>query len=177
MIEEERKGDWIRVFSGKQFWTIDPREEDVDIIDIAHGLSLQCRYTGQCNRFYSVAEHSCHMFDKCSNPNRLWALLHDASEAYISDINRPTKPYLTNYYELENRIMKVICERFDLVPDMPHEVRMLDNAILVDEMLQNLSVPWQTKIEPLGVTLQYWSPEQAEKEFLERFKRGMMETI
>jgi hypothetical protein len=50
-------GNWIQTFTGRQYWPLDPREGDVYIEDIAHALSLQCRFTGHCRSFYSVAEH------------------------------------------------------------------------------------------------------------------------
>ena len=53
-----RIGDWIQVHSGRQFWPLDPRTEEVDIHDIAHALSLVCRFTGHVKEFYSVAQHS-----------------------------------------------------------------------------------------------------------------------
>ena len=50
--------DWIQTYSGKKFYPLDPRPEDIDIRDIAHALSLNCRFNGHCRCFYSVAEHS-----------------------------------------------------------------------------------------------------------------------
>ena len=50
---ETRKGDWMQTISGRQFWPIDPRPEDVFIEDIAHALSMMCRFNGHCDRFYS----------------------------------------------------------------------------------------------------------------------------
>lgn len=48
-------GDWIQTYTNKQFWPLDPRPEDVCIEDIAHALSLQCRFTGHVREFYSTA--------------------------------------------------------------------------------------------------------------------------
>ena len=53
-----RKGDWMQTYTGRQFWPIDPRANEVHIEDIAHALSMMCRYNGHCRTFYSVAEHS-----------------------------------------------------------------------------------------------------------------------
>lgn len=52
-----RKGDWILTFTGRRFYPLDPRPEDVCLEDIAHALSLICRYNGHSRFFYSVAEH------------------------------------------------------------------------------------------------------------------------
>ena len=49
---------WIQTFTGKKFSPLEPRREDIDILDIAHSRSMQCRFNGHCRQFYSVAEHS-----------------------------------------------------------------------------------------------------------------------
>jgi len=89
-------GWWVETASGKRFSLSEPRPEDVCIEDIAHGLALICRYTGQCDRFYSVAEHSvlCACLAKWDGESadvRMACLLHDAAEAYIGDINGQVK--------------------------------------------------------------------------------------
>ena len=81
-----RRGGWIQTYTGRQFWPLDPRIEDIDIHDIAHALSHQCRYSGHCLRFYSVAEHSVLLSHHVAGEHMLWALLHDAWEAYLAAI-------------------------------------------------------------------------------------------
>ena len=73
-----RKGNWMQTFTGRQFWPADPRADEIDIRDIAHALSMQCRYAGHCTQFYSVAEH-CVLLANAIPEQKLWALLHDAS--------------------------------------------------------------------------------------------------
>lgn len=170
-----RQGDWMQTATGGQFWPIDPRASEIDINVIAHALSMQCRYAGHCIKFYSVAEHCVHMARFVSNPNKLWALLHDASEAYLVDVPRPLKPHLPGYYEAEKRVMEAVIIKFDLAPIMPSEVKSADNRILVDERAQNMvqtGHQWVSDgLEPLGVILRYWSPEEAEIYFLDAFKK------
>ena len=72
-----RRGEWIQTFSGGRFWPLDPRPEDVYIGDIAHALSMKCRYAGHTTFFYSVAEHSVHVCRHAPAEHKLWALLHD----------------------------------------------------------------------------------------------------
>jgi hypothetical protein len=163
------RGDWIQTAAGHQFWPIDPRASEIAVEDIAHALSLLCRFGGHCLRFYSVAEHSVLMARTVSPENKLWALLHDATEAYLVDVPRPLKPFLVGYREAEDKIAAAVCERFGLPLGMPAEVKRADTRILTDERQQNMAPapkPWSTDTEPLGVTLQFWSPEQAKREFL-----------
>lgn len=170
-----RKGDWMQTITGKQFWPLDPRPEEVDILDIAGALSKLCRYGGQCLRFYSVAEHCVHVARNAPDDLKLVALLHDASEAYLSDVIRPIKSYLINYLDIEAGLERVISERFMLPWPMPAEVKRLDTAILADERDQAMApppVPWHQTTEPaLGIQLQFWTPKRARAEFLLAFRR------
>jgi hypothetical protein len=134
-----------------------------------------CGFGGHCLRFYSVAEHSVLLARKVSAENRLWALLRDASEAYLVDVPRPLKPFLVGYREAEEKIMRAVCERFGLLAEMPAEVKELDTRILTDEMQQNMAPPpiaWSTAAEPVGVKLQFWSPPRAKREFLAELSRS-----
>ena len=85
---------------------------DVSLKDIVHALSLLCWGGGHIKYFYSVAQHSINCMKEArgwSKRVQLACLLHDASEAYISDIIRPVKIYLFNYLEIENRIVMLAC--------------------------------------------------------------------
>jgi hypothetical protein len=168
----ERIGNWIQTYTGVQFFPLDPRIEEIVIEDIAHALSMTCRFGGHCLEFYSVAEHCCLMHDKASDENKLSTLLHDASEAYITDVPRPIKPSLTNYKEIEANLSNKIFEKYNLDIVMPDEVKTLDVAILFAEAEQNMSpspVEWEGVVEPLDVKLQFWSPRKARVEFMNRF--------
>jgi hypothetical protein len=168
-----RKGDWMQTTQGRQFWPLDPRADEIDIRDIAGALAKLCRYGGQCLRFYSVAEHCVHVAERAPAGFKFAALMHDASEAYLSDVIRPIKPHLSNYLEIEAGLERVIAERFGLPWPTPPEVKRLDTAILADERDQAMAPPpvaWPQTTEPaLGVTLQFWKPKRAEREFLRAF--------
>lgn len=170
----QRAGDWMQTYSGVAFWPIDPRPEEIDIEDIAHALSHLCRFGGHCLRFYSVAEH-CVLLARAAPPQHaLWALLHDAAEAYLVDLPRPIKASLPGYKEAESRIEAAVITRFGLSAPMPVAVKSLDTRILTDEATQNMSappMPWSTLAAPIGVKLQFWAPEQAKAEFLSEFER------
>lgn len=171
MNDKKRKGDWIQTYSGKQFWPIDPRPEDICMEDVAHALSLICRFSGHCRRFYSVAQHSVLVSELVEPEFALWGLLHDASEAYLSDIARPVKPYLANYQELELGIEKCIAERFDLVWPMPAAVKKADSIMLATEARDLMKAPpadWNFMEPPADFTVVPRPPEKAELMFLQR---------
>src|SRR5262245_14828098 len=75
-------GPTIMLYSGAWFDFLAPSESAFTIEDIAHGLSNICRYSGQCKRFYSVAEHSL-LVSEVAEGFEFAALLHDAAEAFI----------------------------------------------------------------------------------------------
>ena len=79
----------MSTYTGKKFFPFDPRPEQICIEDIAHGLSMLCRFSGQCPYFYSVAEHSIYVVHCLPDNLQLEGLLHDASEAYLADLPRP----------------------------------------------------------------------------------------
>lgn len=167
----ERVGGWMQTVTGGVFWPLDPRPEEIHLEDIAHALSLLCRYNGHCRDFYSVAQHSVLVAMALPTPLKLWGLLHDASEAYLSDIVRPVKPFIPGYREMEDRIMAAVCERFGLPTEMPAEVKRVDNAILDDErrcLMAEPPVAWGLTEPPLGIRIDPWPPKLAKKAFLAR---------
>ena len=127
MSHHKRVGNWMQTFSGRQFWPMDPKPEDVCILDIANSLGKICRYNGHCKKFYSVAEHSYYVSKYVEPQNALWGLLHDASEAYMCDLIRPLKnePFARSFRLFENKIIEVIADR------LSEEVEggMVDNGI------------------------------------------------
>jgi len=173
-VREDRRGDWMQTFTGKVFWPMDPVIEDIDITDIAHALANACRFAGHTIRFYSVAEHSVLMARALVNPElQRWALLHDATEAYLVDVPRPVKPFLVGYREAEAALMAAVAARFGLAGEMPDLVKSHDNRILIDERAQAMTYcrrDWNLEGAPLGVTLRFWSPAEAEREFMITFR-------
>lgn len=87
--------------------------------DVAHGLSHVCRFAGQTNRFYSVAEHACIVADKLRHEGRtprviFGGLHHDDTEAFLGDVTRPLKLLLRDYADLEATMAMVIAEALQL---------------------------------------------------------------
>jgi uncharacterized protein len=153
------RGSWMQTYTGRQFYPLAALTEDIDPIDIAHALSLICRYGGHVDRFYSVAEHCVLMSHAVAPEHAAWALLHDATEAYVGDMVRPLKHHMPEYRDVEDRLMAVIAERFGLAGvTMPPEVKDADNRILLTEraaLMTNTRHAWQQDgLEPLRVVVQ-----------------------
>ncbi len=184
------KGDWQQVFSGRQFWPLDPQPEDLDIRDIAHALSLQCRFGGHTRHHYSVAQHSILVMELrwCCTPRKeeeidprenLAALLHDASEAYLVDIPQPVKPHLGGYKEAEERLMAEIASRWDFPSPPPTWVKTADAMALAIEkqaFFGHEPAPWKEMPEPPARLLSMVSQQPSnmqlvESQFLERHYR------
>lgn len=176
----KRKGDWVQTYSGRQFWPLDPRPEEVCIEDIAHALANTCRFGGHCKRFYSVAEHS--ILISRAIPSelkefRLQALMHDSPEAYFCDMPSPVKRCIPEIKSIENRLWHAICDRFDIQRRMAPIVKEYDARILLDEkeavMLPALK-DWELDTKPVlkehGLSIQFYSPLTAKQIFLDHFK-------
>lgn len=169
------RGNWFRTFSGKLFYPLDPRAEEICIEDIAHALSLQCRFTGHVSHFYSVAQHSVIVSHLCDPADALWGLLHDAPEAYIGDMSSPLKhtPEMSLFRDTEKLITEKVCERFNLTPNEPASVKAADKRLVLKEAANfGLDITgWDTESLPLpGDPICGWPPEFAEIAFLERYR-------
>lgn len=169
---------YIETISGKKFYFLNPQPEDFDIYDIAHALAMNCRYTGHCDRFYSVAEHSWHMSRMAPGGYELAALLHDASEAYITDIASPIKQHLPDYQAMEDLLLSRLFAKYNLEYPMSPVIKQLDLTMLSTEahyMLRSRGNTWdmwktikrprvQQNFRPIGM-----EPKLAKQLFLDRF--------
>lgn len=132
-------GNTIKLRSGRYFDLVNPRPEQFTLSDIAGALAKICRFGGQCLKFYSVAEHSVHCATQASKDGhdkytQAAALLHDAAEAFIGDCVKPLKIMLPEYFVIEDRIEKVIEQRFGVNFTSTREiVKEIDNAMLIAE--------------------------------------------
>jgi len=156
-VSRHRHGDWMQTYSGRQFWPLDPRPEDIVIEDIAHHLAMRVRYSGAASRFYSVAEHSVLVAVHVNPDYQREALLHDASEAYLGDMIRPlkTQPEFATFREVEDHLEAMIYERFGVVQTDASRaaVKRADNRILVDErkaLMVEPPEPWHDTGPALG---------------------------
>lgn len=178
-VANERRGDWMMTWSGRQFWPLDPRPGDVDIDDIAHALGHQGRYNGHTRHFYSVAQHSvllAEWFVKQGKPDLArQALLHDAAEAYVGDVIRPLKRDLPGFALIESLVEQAILKRFEL-PPIALAVKDADGRIVIDEMIALF--PYAALAETgisqranLGLRIVAWTPPTAVDRFLEMYRQ------
>ena len=107
--------NWIGTFSGRRMDLSNPDPAQVDLADIARALGNQCRYTGHVRHHYSVAEHCLHVADLVPDEYKLAALLHDAQEAYITDLSTPVKAEVGGRYrDIEDRIVAALDKAFSM---------------------------------------------------------------
>lgn len=175
------RGDFIVTATGIRFHPFDPRPEEIDIEDIAHALSMQCRFSGHTSEFYSVAQHSVITSFQCDPADALWGLLHDASEAYLLDVPTPVKrhPMMAEYRSADRTILMAVADRFGLPwygPDGPPlSVHEADRRALVTEARRFMHggvEGWREEyraIEPIPVDLIALPPGEARELFLNRF--------
>lgn len=172
----------ITTYTNKEFFLTRPTPEIICIEDIAHGLSNICRYVGQCQPFYSVAEHSIRMawlVDSIRNwedPDeyrnaQLAALLHDSAEAYIGDVSSGLKHLFPRLMEIEDRILATVLDMYGV--KMIPEIKDLDVTIRVTEVMNLLPrghAGWSFEDPESYEPIIPWSPQIAETSFLGMFK-------
>ncbi|KGN68446.1 phosphohydrolase [Porphyromonas sp. COT-239 OH1446] len=149
--------EYITTYTGRRIAPLDPKREDICLDDIAHALSLMTRANGHMPEFYSVGQHciACarEAIARGHSPRvALAALVHDSSEAYISDITRPVKRQLDFYLEVEDRLQRMIYEFFlgsELSEAEFAQVDAIDNAMLYHEFLHYMKqelTPYKAEI-------------------------------
>ena len=133
----------ITTYTGKSFDPLTATSDEIDITDIAHALHLLCRANGHFPHFYSVAQHSVNCAKEAqargySERVQLGCLLHDASEAYMSDVTRPIKKLLPDYLKAEERLQNIIFNKW-ITPELTEEEKKqifeIDDAIFYYEFL------------------------------------------
>ncbi len=123
---------WQRMLSGRRLDLLDPRPEDIEIADIAHGLARVARWNGQTlgEHAFSVAQHALvveQIFSACepgaTREGKLAALLHDAPEYVVGDLISPFKAAVgLNYKAFETRLLEAIHRRFGIAPRLTDAV-------------------------------------------------------
>ena len=119
-------------------------DEDISNIyieDIAHSLSMQCRFGGHCARFYSVAEHSVFVSEIVAPEFAFEALLHDATEAYVTDLPTPIKKMCPDFEAIEDRFYRKLRLKYNLPVEMSLEVKVADRIALYNEARYLTKIP------------------------------------
>ena len=133
----------IKTYTGVMFDPLNPNPELIDIRDIAHALSMLCRANGHFPAFHSVGQHCLECAREAqargySRRVQLACLLHDASEAYLSDVTRPVKQELPKYLEIEGPLQDAIWHKYldrDLSEEETAQVFAIDDAMLYHEFV------------------------------------------
>lgn len=161
----------MQTATGGMYWPIDPRPEDVNVIDIASSLSKLCRFGGHCKRFYSVAEHAVLVSYVVPPELALEALHHDDTEAYLVDVPRPLKRWIPGYQEIEHQNWVAIAQHFGLPLELDKRVKEADNTVLLAEKEANMlpsPQAWKELGKAAKVKVQCLPPDEACKLYLDR---------
>jgi hypothetical protein len=190
-----KKGGYFTTFTGIKFNPFDPEIwERIDIMDIAHASSNICRFNGHVKMFYSLAQHCVLVSYLCDPADAFEGLLHDGSEAYLSDVVRPVKETeaFESYRKLEKKLEADIARKFGTPFPMSPSVRAADMEIVVweaEHLFPNPVPEWVLKykaehpytlipkLEQLVVDTQdraffpfnCWPPHLAKAKYLKRF--------
>ena len=173
---------WVGTNSGKAIGLNHVALDQINIEDIARGLSNQCRFTGQINEWYSVAEHCMWVADILPPRLRLCGLMHDAAEAYITDLSSPIKRMIGQpYRQIEECIALAIGDKFglsDRLVVLPQAVKDADRIMLMTERDALQKVPrndwgddYENSVRIPDFWVRYPTPKEAYDAYLQRFKQ------
>ncbi len=171
----------ITTYTGKHFDPTAPDAELFDVKDIAHALSLTCRGNGHVKTFFSVGQHciNCALEAELRgySPRVILAcLLHDASEAYMSDVPRPFKASLPDYVQAEEKLLEMIYEKFldgQLTKDEQKQVKAIDDDLLYYDLKVLLNETPSGNAPELKINLDYTVVpfEQVEELYIRLFEK------
>lgn len=182
----------ITTFTGRRVDPLALQPSDVCIEDVAHALSLKCRFSGHASHFYSVAEHSLLVADIVQRWGGgafdcLAALLHDAAEAYLPDIATPLKPFAgfvngagswTTFRAAERAVTKAVNQAIFRDDIKPRLIKAAERCLLPFEAQRFIA----GDLSPFGnitearrlagdITVNGWYPSLAEIAFLDVYKK------
>lgn len=160
--------------SGQYFDFTAPEKYFFEIEDIAHGLSKLCRFTGQCYRFYSVAQHSAILSRIVPAEHALAGLMHDCAEAFLGDVSRPLKALLPDYQVIEKRVEAALFGMLRIPYPLDPCIKTADAKMLRSEkatLMPPHDDKWDCDGEPmLGYPIVPMPPEAAFEFFMDRWR-------
>ena len=135
----------IKTRSGIMFDPLAPKADQIIITDIAHSLSMLCRANGHFKHFYSVGQHCINCAKEAAARGysirlQLACLLHDGSEAYLSDVTRPVKAEIPKYLEIEEPLQDAIWLKFLGTPLTKEETKAFYSDILTSEAAEEYNL-------------------------------------
>jgi hypothetical protein len=172
-----KENAYIMTYTGKMFNPFYPDEDLICVEDIAHALSMQCRYNGHINKFYSVAEHSIDValvlrMSGLSPRTQLLGLLHDATETYLSDIPAPIKQCFPEYQNLEDTLSVAIYKKLhpayrDITVNDLYYVNLIDKELgdLESKKLMRVA-DWNNRESSFDTPFYCWGSGEVEQKFL-----------
>lgn len=173
--------DYITTYGGTHFYPLEPKAEDIYIGDIAHALSLLCRGNGHVRHFFSVGQHcvNCALEAMARGYSRrvcLACLLHDASEAYLSDVPRPFKKTMPSYQKLEEHFLEIIYRKYlgsGLSEEEEQLVQKIDDDMLFFDLKELLGEETDDEVpEMKSIFSQEYIPFiEVEEQYLELFQQ------
>ena len=177
---------YITTYTGKHFDPTTPESSLFDVRDIAHALSLTCRGNGHVKTFFSVGQHCVNCAREAekrgfSQRVILACLLHDASEAYMSDVPRPFKHALPEYVQAEERLLDMIYEHFlgdKLTEEEQKQVKAIDDDLLYYDLKVLLNETPAGETPQLMIDLDYavQAFEQVENTYLALYEKWKVNT-
>lgn len=163
----------IYLNNGSYFNFLEPESSSFTIYDIANALSKICRFTGQGDNFYSVAEHSIFVSYLVPEEFAMEALLHDASEAFIGDVSTPLKNLLPDYKVIEANIEREIFSRFNLTYPFPPCIKYADKQAFFlekEQVMNNFDYSDYLKgVEKPDFQLSFYTHSESKTMFLNRY--------
>lgn len=165
--------NWILTASGKRFDLFEPDADMIDPRDISHSLAHLCRFNGHTREFYSVAQHSCIVAELVPEEHKLAALLHDAPEAYLGDMTRPLKQWISTFQHFEDCVWWRVCEHFGIAPELPTCIYKADLIALATErrdLMPTDPAIWDclVGIEPMVEIIRPWPAAEARLTYHQR---------
>lgn len=145
----------IYTISRKKFYPLSPSLSDIDIVDIAHALSMLARANGHFPTFHSVAQHSIECANEAVKRGMsarvcLACLLHDGAEAYMSDVTTPVKDKMDVYRKCEENLINMIYKKYigELTDEEKEVVYTIDKDLLYHEFYHFMQIELtpQTKL-------------------------------
>lgn len=165
----------ITMFSGAHVDPLDLKPEDVNIIDIAHHLSNQCRWSGATKHHYSVAQHAWHCSFLVPKEQAYDALHHDDPETWLQDMAKPLKNHVKlgqAYRGAERRIERIVGPVLGVRFPVSAEVKEADLLMLCAEADQLVHGrkhwTYYHDLPAADVKIEKWTPEKAERRWITR---------